>query len=238
MNLENIDKYKDTFDEYDVTIPGYFKCKDLTTFTILSKIQYDNDLIENALEIGVYYGRGVVHLSNLDYKLVTGIDLFKNQVENISQSGKCDEKMYERALIYFSKYGTLEKINIICDNSLNLVNNKFKNISFFHIDGGHSFKETYSDLILCKQNIIRQSIISIDDAFNSDWPDVTAAISKFLIDNENFKPLLISGNKIYLCNMDMCEFYNNKLIEYCQKYNVQIFDGHIITFFGNKIIKI
>ena len=238
MNTENIKKYKYTFDEYDVTIPGYFKIQDLNTFTMFSSIQSEHNLIENAVEIGVYYGRGVVHLSNLDYKHVLGIDLFENQIENISQSGKCDENTYDEVLKYLNQYGISEKVELIKCNSMTINRDKLQNVSFFHIDGGHSYSESYSDLLICSNNAIDQSIISMDDMFNADWPDVSAATSQFLINNKKFRAILFSGNKIYLCKDDVYSFYHDAIIKYCDKNNIHIFDGHQIKFLNSNIIKI
>lgn len=239
MNIDNIKKYEHTFDRYDLTIPGYFSRKDLLIFNILSEIQNAYFLVKNALEIGVFYGRVTIHLSNLHFTSVTGIDLFDNQCENISQSGKCDSNTYEVFLNLVKEYGCSEKIKIIKQNSLNLINETFKDITFYHIDGGHSFLECISDLNLCKKNSLNQTIICVDDAFNGFWPNVTAATTIFLKENSDWKSFLISDNKMYLCKTDFYDFYC-KNIKFSLKENkeLKIFDGHLINYLDVPIIKI
>jgi hypothetical protein len=237
MNFNNIKKYECTLDEYDLTIPGYFKRKDLLLFNYISNIQFSNNLIENALEIGVYFGRVTIHLSNLDFKSVIGIDLFENQEENISQSGKCNTNIQSELLNLIKKYGCLDKIKLIKDNSRNLVNHKFNNISFYHIDGGHSLDECLSDLNLCKENSIDQTVICVDDAFNAFWPNVSAAISIFLNENKNWNSFLISDNKIYLCRSKFYDFYY-KNIKMSITDDLRIFEGHFINYYNVPIIKV
>jgi hypothetical protein len=237
MNINNINKYEHTFHEYDLTIPGYFGRKDLLLFNSISNIQKMYGLIQNAFEIGIYFGRGTIHLSNLDYINVIGVDLFDIQLENISQSGLCDINTYTKFLENVNKYGCIEKIKIIRDNSLNLINNKYENISFYHIDGGHSFSECFSDLMLCEHNKMEQTIICIDDAFHAMWPNVSAAIAVFVYNNPVWKAFLISDNKLYLCQSKYYNFYYSNIKQMIPD-ELNIFTGHKINYLNSPIVKV
>lgn len=237
MNLNNISKYEHTFHEYNLTIPGYFSRKDLLLFNCIANIQKSYELIQNAFEIGIYFGRCTIHLSNLDYTNVIGVDLFDNQIENISQSGKCDTKIYTAFLELAAKYGCVEKIKIIQENSLNLVDKKYENVSFYHIDGGHSFSECLSDLTLCERNKIEQTVICVDDAFNAMWPNVSAAIAVFMYQNPIWKAFLISDNKLYLCQSSYYNFYYLNVTQSIPE-ELNIFNGHVINYLNSNVIKV
>jgi Methyltransferase domain len=75
-------------------------------------------------------------------------------------------------------------------------------IRFFHVDGDHSGFATYGDVTLASEMVGSRALISIDDFGNMRYPQLHAAIYKFLFARPDFQMVLCGENKAYLCHAE------------------------------------
>jgi hypothetical protein len=188
-----------------LVIPGWFDINDMLCFYIISCLQKHNNITGNATEIGVHYGKCSIFLSNLYFNKVFGVDIFEHrQSENISNSGNGNLAVFRQLL---TEYGNVDKVTTIVKNSSELtISDTYDNI-LFHIDGGHSFNEVKFDLNFAKKTLKDDGVIIMDDSFSWRYPDVSIALSLFLIENEEFVPFLITPAKLYICKKQYSNFY-------------------------------
>jgi len=79
---------------------------------------------------------------------------------------------------------------------------------FFHVDGGHSCVGTYADIVIGSEMTSDQALISIDDFGNMRYPQLHAAVFKFLFERPDFRMVLCGANKAYLCRTEDFAFYD------------------------------
>jgi len=242
MDDKNFKKYC----EYSSKIDGWFGAKYL--FAGLDQIQNSNNIWGDLFEIGVHHGKSALLMILLakEGERFSCCDLFKNQGENKSRSGKGEKEIFYENLKKL--FGEIPRnINIFDCNSSDLFYKPLKkNYRMFHIDGGHSFEETYSDLKLANSLSKEEGLIILDDYFNYRFPEVSEAITKSFMENKvDLVPVGIGKNKLVLCREDFHKFYLENMIseeiDYFKKLEEREmrkkkkFFGHeIVTFFGNK----
>ena len=75
-----------------------------------------------------------------------------------------------------------------------------RHIAFAHIDGMHRFSAVISDLRLCEDLLSEFGIISVDDFHTDLFPQVPAAVYKYLYSGTTDLCIFLVGmNKAYLC---------------------------------------
>ncbi len=84
---------------------------------------------------------------------------------------------------------------------------------FFHVDGGHSGFGTYTDILIGSEMAGDRALISIDDFGNMRYPQLHAAVYKFLFEWTDFRMVLCGGNKAYLCRAEDFAFYDRLIRE-------------------------
>jgi hypothetical protein len=78
--------------------------------------------------------------------------------------------------------------------------NNVRRMAFAHIDGMHRFSNVIADLQLCETTLASHGIISVDDFHTDLFPQVPAAVYKYLYSGvSDLCPFLIGLNKAYLC---------------------------------------
>lgn len=75
-------------------------------------------------------------------------------------------------------------------------------VRWFHIDGDHSGYATWNDLCLAADMISAQGIICVDDFENFRYPQLIAAVYRFLFAHPEFRMFLIGGNKAFICHTE------------------------------------
>lgn len=75
-------------------------------------------------------------------------------------------------------------------------------IRFFHIDGEHSCAGTYANLAFASEMVGSRALIAIDDFGNMRYPQLHAAVYKFLFSRPDFRMVLCGANKAYLCRAE------------------------------------
>ncbi len=75
-----------------------------------------------------------------------------------------------------------------------------RRIAFAHIDGMHRFSAVISDLKICEDMLSNYGIISVDDFHTDLFPQIPAAVYKYLYSGVSDLCLFLVGmNKAYLC---------------------------------------
>lgn len=87
-------------------------------------------------------------------------------------------------------------------------------IRFFHVDGDHSGFATYGDITLASEMVGGRSLISIDDFGNMRYPQLHAAVYKFLFARPDFRMVLCGENKAYLCHAEDFALFDELIRKY------------------------
>lgn len=177
-------------------VGGWINTLNIKVFIKISKILKNPSI----LEIGTHYGRSLIPIlcSNSNIKEVFVLDSFSNQKLNVSKSGSGNKKIFLKNLEKFKIQNN--KIKIIDDTSLNFPKH-YQKISYnkkfdlIHIDGGHNEKEVINDIKIAIKFGTKNSIIIIDDIFNSAFPEVLKAYLRF---RKFFFPIFLTDQKIFL----------------------------------------
>lgn len=86
------------------------------------------------------------------------------------------------------------------------IRDNLRNLAWSHIDGMHSFSAVLSDLAICEQMLGDYGIICIDDFHTDLYPQIPAAVYKYLYTTPtDICIFLIGFNKAYLCRN--CAFH-------------------------------
>jgi hypothetical protein len=154
----------------------------------------------NTLEIGVHHGLSAILVAALrgDGGRFVAVDLFEElQHQNESRSGLGSRERFLSNMAAF--YDDLNFMRVIAASSSSLkASDLGRTFSFCHIDGGHSARETYGDLVLCSEILMPDGIVVLDDYFNSSWPGVCEGAIRFAHEDKGktLVPLAIGFNKV------------------------------------------
>lgn len=177
----------------------------------IDQIQKDKDITGHVVEIGVHHGKFFIPLALLNPNQQfcnIAVDLFSKQEENISQSGRGNEEIFN----FHCNNNNVKNVVAIAANSLNLTPEPFTlentGVRLFSVDGGHFKKEVMNDLILSASSIVDEGVIIVDDFQHPGWDDVFSTTLQFLKEQTDFKPFLMGGNKLFLCKKH-CILYDN-----------------------------
>lgn len=87
-----------------------------------------------------------------------------------------------------------------------------RRLAFAHIDGMHRFSNVIADLQLCETMLGSHGIISVDDFHTDLFPQVPAAVYKYLYSGISDLCLFLIGlNKAYLCRNAAKKYF----MQYC-----------------------
>lgn len=81
-------------------------------------------------------------------------------------------------------------------------------IRFFHVDGEHSCHAAFGDLGLAAEMLGERGLVSVDDFGNLRYPQLLAAVYRFLFARPDFRMFLCGGNKAYLCRTEDFALYD------------------------------
>jgi hypothetical protein len=110
-------------------------------------------------------------------------------------------------------------------------------LRFVSIDGGHWFEAVLSDLKLTASCAGPECVVAIDDFFNPDFPEVSAAYYKWIGSNADFVPLCISQGKLYIYRgRDAREYYSalnaNSYLQFNRKKTARFVGKEIPIYTG------
>ncbi|MEX2047932.1 MAG: class I SAM-dependent methyltransferase [Chloroflexota bacterium] len=178
---------------------GAFNIDAALFFFAYGSLLADAGVRASVLEIGVHHGLSAIAVAALRGPggRVIAVDTFGRDDRNIGRSGQMtgDEKTF-RANI--ARYHPDVELQVIAGDSQALTPKDLPNdLSFSHIDGGHSAEETQHDLELASAASLPGALIAVDDHFNPSFPGVAEGSVRFLMERPGtVVPLAIGFNKV------------------------------------------
>ncbi len=185
--------------------PGYFMDEAIAMWDFLLLQQAGSGIQGNFLEIGVFGGKsaylGAVHMRQDETCLLVDVGDITPVAARIHEelkrttlvvNARSDDPAAERQLAAY--LGT---------------------VRWFHIDGDHSGFSAANDLRLADRFLAAGGIICVDDFFNPRYPQLSAAVYKFLFDHSfSYRIVLCGMNKCYLVRTVDYGFYEGLIRKY------------------------
>lgn len=181
-------------------IEGWFYPLDIILIGLLERFQYDNGMVGDVAELGVWKGKSLIYLAQLseNRNVTHGIDIFEgNLFKEVSENIL---KYAETSNIRLHKKNTIdcnfEDIRQVFSNKLRIL----------HIDAGHEYHEVLHSLNLFGSLVHENGIIIMDDYSDREFPGVQCAVLDYCGSKDNigcFQPFLLGANKVYLANEEL-----------------------------------
>jgi hypothetical protein len=199
----------------------------------LDLMQRERGVHGHLLEIGVHHGKLFLLLAQL---LRTGekalaIDVFGNQDENISQSGRGSLEAFGDNAWNFLDARCLSNVQVLEANSaalrpgdlLNCASSPVLALGNFQsaiatafrmasIDGCHSCKGVADDMELIAPCLHEGGLLLCDDVYHVNWQGVYQGTKLFLLRHPEFRvvyasPVVYGTNKVILCHATWAAYY-------------------------------
>jgi hypothetical protein len=183
----------------------------------LADFQNQRDFHGAVAEIGVHHGKLflLTYLATKKDEPALAIDVFSLQHLNVDKSGRGDKAIFFRQLRKWA--GTTDGVTVIEDSSLNVssrdVLESVGRIRLFSIDGSHTEEATANDLRLAESVMTDEGVIVIDDCFSEYWPEVSAAVARYLMGRPKIVPFAITPGKVFLSREPVKQLYQAMLRE-------------------------
>jgi hypothetical protein len=182
-------------------VHGFFMAEAIAIWDFLLTAQRNNSVNGNFFEIGVLEGKsaglGAAHL--VDDELCILIDI--NEIPQVAQSLR---EMSVKAVV---KAGRRSDDPTVA----NELREYEGTVRWFHIDGAHDGYTTTADLRLAGRFLANRGIICVDDFLSPRYPQLTAAVYRFLFDNPIYRMFLCGMNKAYIARAADYAFYEGIL---------------------------
>jgi hypothetical protein len=162
-------------------------------------------------EIGVHHGKLflVLFLTSAVDEKALAIDVFGKQHLNLDGSGKGDRATFFANVTRYA--GSQEGLVVFEESSLAIepdaILGSVGQVRLFSIDGAHTEEATTNDLALAESVISEEGILIIDDCLNEAWPEVSAAVAKYLYGPHALSPFAITPGKVFFCKPHRTGFY-------------------------------
>ena len=166
----------------------------------------------NLFEIGVHHGKSaaLLHLLRAEGEQAGYCDLFSKQELNVDSSGKGSRQAFEAT--FQSLFGETPSWVLEKSSHELVVGDTSSDCRIFHVDGGHRVVDVVNDLRIANSALTEEGIAIIDDVFNPSWPSVSQGFHEYMsLHPSSFSPLIIGGNKVFLCRPDQRKGYSNTL---------------------------
>ena len=210
--------------QHEQDLPGWFSRQALSLFHAVDEAQRALDVHGHLGEIGVHCARSFIPLCLMrrQEEHAVGVDLFEQQGLNRSGSGRKegrnDREIAERNIR--TVCGSMDRVHLLSADSTGLSGSDLRSqaegadslpsayslqssasglplFRLWHIDGGHSFHETETDMITCSETLAAGGVLIVDDVFHPGWPEVSRAVYSFLA-LDTFRPVAIGWRKAVL----------------------------------------
>lgn len=188
-------RYRDSFE----WIEGMLSFDDALLFFAYDQLIAAKGVGGDVLEIGVHHGLSAIAVAALrgSGHTFVAIDLFEEgQDQNVSGSGLGNRAEFRRNLARF--FPSLDFVReLACPSSEVAPESLGGDFSFCHIDGGHSWRETFDDLTLCSAVLLPGGLVALDDYFNPSYPGVSEGAVLFHRERPDaLRPIAIGLNKV------------------------------------------
>lgn len=176
-----------------LTVEGWISYPAAAIFDALLSFQSEHEIKGHVMEIGAFKGKTACllgrHVSGEGDRLfILDSDLWTS----FEDMRKVVEKVNPATIFIHEKSSSLP--TIVTEHKL------MRSVRFIHLDADHSFAETYNDLVNCAEMLSEDGIIAVDDFFNFQHVQVTAAVYAFLERHPHKLVInLVGYNKVYLC---------------------------------------
>lgn len=182
--------------------------------------------VGNVLEVGTFFGKSATCLAYglREGESLTVIDPFGTiQFEVDKGIETADQNILFRNLtekkfrnFYRFSHKQLPIIHVgLSRNVLPRIQEKFKVI---HIDGGHSYEDVKTDLVLSLNLLAEKGIIIFDDYTNVQFPGVKIAVDE-AIKSEQLTPIIFLG-KLYATKPEFAKDLVSKTANYLNGFEV------------------
>jgi methyltransferase family protein len=178
---------------------GAFNIDAALFFFAYGSLLADAGVRASVLEIGVHHGLSLIAVAALrgPKGRVVAVDTFGRDDRDIGRSGQMsgDEKTLRANM---ERYHPDAELQVIAGDSRALSAKDLPHdLSFSHVDGGHSAEETQHDLELASDSSLPGALVAVDDHFNPSFPGVAEGSVRFLIERPGtVVPLAIGFNKV------------------------------------------
>jgi predicted O-methyltransferase YrrM len=190
----------DTFTRFQSAaegVEGWFTNFSAAIFDSLLRLQDDNGITGDFLEIGVAYGRSALMLGVHAQPSET-IRLVDPRTEMLAEAAARVSAVTRGSVIPLSSLS----------ESLPIDHAPSRSSRFVHIDGDHSRWALHDDLDLAARTLVSGGIVALDDFFSARYIGVTYGAIEWLARNPlQFELILVGSNKGYLVRPRFAQFY-------------------------------
>lgn len=193
--------YRDRFS----SVEGFFSDESQAVWDFLLAMQEACAIAGGFMEIGVWRGKsaylGALHAGPLESIVLVDI----NEIADVAETIRSFHP---------------ENVSVVTGRSSSLfrANQEYAEhrgtMRFFHVDGGHSGYGTFADIVIASEMVGDRALISIDDFGNMRYPQLHAAVYKFLFQRPDFMMVLCGAGKAYLCRTEDFAFYDHQIREH------------------------
>jgi hypothetical protein len=191
-------------------INGWFLPQDMISFWCIDYCQKQLNIQGDLCEVGVYQGKSFVLLCNLARhgEVVTGYDFFNDGMYDIAKRNITE---FAPEVDYILKVGDTSELK-----EKDLAEVLRRGVRILHIDAGHEYHEVLQQLYLFAPFVSEGGCIIMDDYQDREFPGIEAAVLDFCeIDRpRRFVPFLAGANKMYLCERNVTERYQQNLLQH------------------------
>lgn len=185
-------------------VPGFFSRAAQLAWDFLLTAQSDMKIGGDFVEIGVYRGKsallGAMYFKAPEVAILIDVSDVSATVERVASMGGPPTKAFVGRSNQFRHCETFRA--------------HAGNVRFFHIDGDHSGFSTLNDLNVAADMISNRGIICVDDFENMRYPQLMAAVYRFLFARIDFKMFLIGGTKAYICQTESYPLWESMVRKY------------------------
>jgi hypothetical protein len=198
-------------------IPGWFCEEAMLVWDFLLSAQTRLGITGDFFEIGVYRGRsavlGALYLEPQEWCVLL-------DMKPIPEAAKMIETFRDKRNKYLCCLSNTARG--VAD-----VRQHFGSCRWIHIDAEHTCASVLGDLALAADLLCESGIICLDDFFSFRYPQVTAAVYKFLFERQpEFQLVFAGSNKGYICRSSMFRQYDevirNEFVAFIEKHDADV----------------
>lgn len=186
-------------------LPGFFVDEAIACWDYLLSTQAAMKVGGNALEIGVYRGKSA---------LLTACHMAPPEILVLNDIAPIDDVVTAvRSLRGPEVRAVLAKSFLLrTDAALDALHGTMR---WIHIDGDHSGFNVAADLQTADLFLGDKGIICVDDFFSTRYPQVTAAVFRFLEQrNPIYRMVLCGAGKAYICRTEDHALYDSLIAKF------------------------
>ncbi len=186
-------------------LPGFFVDEAIACWDYLLSTQAAMKVGGNVLEIGVYRGKSALlaacHMAAPEVLLLNDIAPIDDVVEAVRSLRGPEVRTVVAKSFSLRTQAALAPLH--------------GTMRWIHIDGDHSGFSVAADLLTAELFLGDKGIICVDDFFSTRYPQVTAAVFRFLEQrNPIYRMVLCGAGKAYLCRSEDHALYDSLVSKY------------------------